>query len=110
MVATASGIVREEGAMKLWRGVTPALYRHVVYRYLFTSHFDAIYTIFGLMLALMHRTMKLIFWILFLLFSGVRIAIYDRLRKNLDTSEDHSGLPLWEAAICGVTAGGIAQW
>lgn len=25
-------------------------------------------------------------------------------------SEDHSGLPLWEAAICGVTAGGLAQW
>lgn len=32
MVATACGIVREEGAMKLWQGVTPALYRHVVYR------------------------------------------------------------------------------
>lgn len=34
MVATACGIVKEEGAMKLWQGVTPALYRHVVYRYL----------------------------------------------------------------------------
>lgn len=43
-------------------------------------------------------------------FSGVRIAIYDKLRKSLDMSEDHSGLPLWEAALCGVTAGGIAQW
>ncbi|XP_055300961.1 mitochondrial uncoupling protein 4 [Sitodiplosis mosellana] len=73
MVATVCGIVREEGAMKLWQGVTPALYRHVVY-------------------------------------SGVRIAIYDRMRKTLDVSEDHSGLPLWEAAICGVTAGGLAQW
>lgn len=34
MVATALGIVREEGSLKLWQGVTPALYRHVVYRYL----------------------------------------------------------------------------
>lgn len=33
MMSTASGIVREEGVSKLWRGVTPALYRHVVYRY-----------------------------------------------------------------------------
>lgn len=32
------------------------------------------------------------------------------MRKSLDYSVDHSGLPLWEAAICGVTAGGIAQW
>lgn len=31
MVKTAVGIVREEGLTKLWRGVTPALYRHVVY-------------------------------------------------------------------------------
>lgn len=45
-----------------------------------------------------------------LISSGVRIAIYDRMRKTLDVSEDHSGLPLWEAAICGVTAGGLAQW
>lgn len=32
MVATASGIIREEGATKLFQGVTPALYRHVIYR------------------------------------------------------------------------------
>lgn len=32
MVGTAMGIVREEGSMKLWQGVTPALYRHLVYR------------------------------------------------------------------------------
>uniref|UniRef100_A0A8D8UVR3 Mitochondrial uncoupling protein 4 n=1 Tax=Cacopsylla melanoneura TaxID=428564 RepID=A0A8D8UVR3_9HEMI len=31
MVKTGLGIVREEGLAKLWRGVTPALYRHVVY-------------------------------------------------------------------------------
>lgn len=31
MVATASGIVNEEGVWKLWRGITPALYRHLVY-------------------------------------------------------------------------------
>ncbi|XP_055600616.1 mitochondrial uncoupling protein 4-like isoform X2 [Uranotaenia lowii] len=31
MVATAGGIIREEGILKLWQGITPALYRHVVY-------------------------------------------------------------------------------
>ncbi|XP_013116165.1 mitochondrial uncoupling protein 4 [Stomoxys calcitrans] len=31
MIATAAGIVREEGPLKLWQGVTPALYRHLVY-------------------------------------------------------------------------------
>jgi len=31
MVATIAGIVREEGVLKLWQGVTPALYRHMVY-------------------------------------------------------------------------------
>lgn len=31
MFATASGIVREEGVTKLFQGLSPALYRHVVY-------------------------------------------------------------------------------
>lgn len=31
MLKTGLGIVREEGLSKLWRGITPALYRHVVY-------------------------------------------------------------------------------
>lgn len=31
MVRTAVGIVEEEGFVKLWQGVTPAIYRHVVY-------------------------------------------------------------------------------
>ncbi|XP_005096635.1 mitochondrial uncoupling protein 4 [Aplysia californica] len=31
MLATAAGIAKEEGVRKLWQGVTPALYRHVVY-------------------------------------------------------------------------------
>ncbi|XP_014674007.1 PREDICTED: mitochondrial uncoupling protein 4-like [Priapulus caudatus] len=31
MVRTALGIVKEEGLHKLWQGVTPAIYRHLVY-------------------------------------------------------------------------------
>uniref|UniRef100_A0A6M2DNU4 Putative mitochondrial oxaloacetate carrier protein n=1 Tax=Xenopsylla cheopis TaxID=163159 RepID=A0A6M2DNU4_XENCH len=31
MLSTASGIIREEGPTALWRGVAPALYRHVIY-------------------------------------------------------------------------------
>ncbi|XP_064196307.1 mitochondrial uncoupling protein 4 isoform X1 [Anguilla rostrata] len=31
MLGTAVGIVREEGPLKLWQGVTPAIYRHIVY-------------------------------------------------------------------------------
>ncbi|XP_039289697.1 mitochondrial uncoupling protein 4 isoform X4 [Nilaparvata lugens] len=31
MLGTAVGIAREEGARKLWRGVTPAIYRHLIY-------------------------------------------------------------------------------
>lgn len=71
MVATAVGIVREEGFLKLWNGMTPAIYRHVVY-------------------------------------SGVRVVTYDALRKRV---ADGSGtLPVWKAALCGITAGCFAQW
>lgn len=31
MVKTAVGIVQEEGLVKLWQGITPAIYRHIVY-------------------------------------------------------------------------------
>ncbi|XP_014278841.1 mitochondrial uncoupling protein 4 isoform X2 [Halyomorpha halys] len=31
MVKTGLGIVHEEGFLKLWQGITPAIYRHVVY-------------------------------------------------------------------------------
>ena len=30
-VRTAAGVVREEGARRLWQGVTPAIYRHLIY-------------------------------------------------------------------------------
>lgn len=71
MMATGVGICREEGALKLWQGVTPALYRHVVY-------------------------------------SGVRIVVYDKLRKKIVSNG--SGTALWQSAVCGVSAGGLAQW
>ncbi|KAH8387468.1 hypothetical protein KR093_007277, partial [Drosophila rubida] len=72
MVATAFGIVREEGPLKLWQGVTPALCRHVVY-------------------------------------SGVRICSYDLMRKEF-THNGTQALPVWKSALCGVTAGAVAQW
>lgn len=31
MLQTAFGIAKEEGTLKLWQGITPALYRHVIY-------------------------------------------------------------------------------
>lgn len=31
MIKTAVGIVHEEGITKLWQGVIPAIYRHVIY-------------------------------------------------------------------------------
>lgn len=31
MLKTAIGIVNEEGALKLWQGISPALYRHLIY-------------------------------------------------------------------------------
>ena len=31
MIGTANGIMREEGLRGLWRGLTPAILRHVVY-------------------------------------------------------------------------------
>ncbi|XP_077980372.1 mitochondrial uncoupling protein 4-like [Glandiceps talaboti] len=31
MIRTAIGVVEEEGVFKLWQGITPAIYRHVVY-------------------------------------------------------------------------------
>ena len=29
MLWTAAGIIKEEGPLKLWQGVTPAIYRHI---------------------------------------------------------------------------------
>ncbi|XP_062705662.1 mitochondrial uncoupling protein 4 isoform X2 [Aedes albopictus] len=71
MLATATGIIREEGPLKLWQGVTPALYRHIVY-------------------------------------SGVRIVTYDKLRKKLRNG--NNDFALWQSALAGVGAGGLAQW
>ncbi|XP_037909762.1 mitochondrial uncoupling protein 4 isoform X2 [Hermetia illucens] len=73
MFATAMGIVREEGFFSLWRGMTPAIYRHVVY-------------------------------------SGVRIVMYDSLRKRFSDQDVANTLPLWKAALCGIVSGCTAQW
>lgn len=59
--------------MKLWQGVTPALYRHLVY-------------------------------------SGVRIVTYDRLRQQFIHNSDGQSMSLMKSALCGVSAGSLAQW
>lgn len=40
MLATATGIVKEEGFLKLFRGLSPALYRHIVYSGVRIGTFD----------------------------------------------------------------------
>lgn len=44
-----------------------------------------------------------------LFYSGVRIAAYDALRKKFGANGTNA-LPIYQSAICGVTAGGLAQW
>ncbi|XP_055600629.1 mitochondrial uncoupling protein 4-like [Uranotaenia lowii] len=44
MLATAGGIIREEGILKLWQGITPALYRHCVYSGVRIVAYDAMRT------------------------------------------------------------------
>lgn len=41
--------------------------------------------------------------------SGVRIVVYDSFRKKLGATGTN-GIPIYQAALCGVTAGGLAQW
>ena len=42
MFGTAAGIVKEEGALMLWRGLLPALIRHVVYTGMRMSAYEEI--------------------------------------------------------------------
>ena len=59
-LATSFGVIRDEGPLKLWRGLTPAIYRHVLY-------------------------------------SGIRLSVYERLReRGLGRNPDGS-FPLWSA-------------
>ncbi|XP_067006572.1 mitochondrial uncoupling protein 4 [Anabrus simplex] len=73
MFQTALGIVREEGLLKLWQGVTPAIYRHVIY-------------------------------------SGIRIVTYEKLRDRVFHKEPGGSFPVWKSALSGVTSGAIAQF
>ena len=70
-LATMAGVAREEGAARLWQGVTPGLARHLVY-------------------------------------SGVRMNLYDLLRTQ--TRSRRGELGLGERAVLGMVAGGAAQW
>ncbi|CAG0882194.1 unnamed protein product [Darwinula stevensoni] len=72
-LTTSLGVIRDEGPLKLWRGLTPAIYRHVLY-------------------------------------SGIRLSVYERLReRGLGRNPDGS-FPLWKSVIAGMTAGACGQF
>ena len=58
MIKTAIGIAQEEGVLNLWQGITPAIYRHVVY-------------------------------------SGIRIVAYERLRDDVAGKDPDGYFPVW---------------
>lgn len=73
MVRTAVYIVREEGLIKLWQGLPPAVYRHLIY-------------------------------------TGVRMGVYEQLRDNILGRNPDGSFPVWKAVIGGLSAGSIGQF
>ncbi|XP_069691145.1 mitochondrial uncoupling protein 4-like isoform X2 [Periplaneta americana] len=73
LFGTGKEIVQEEGFFRLWRGLTPAIYRHVVY-------------------------------------SGVRIVIYQQLRTYVLKTESDGSYPLWKSGTNAVISGVCAQF
>ena len=73
MVGTGLGIVREEGLTKLYRGLSPACMRHVI-------------------------------------FSGLRVSVYEQLRNNFFMREADGSFALWKGALCGMGSGLISQF
>eukprot|EP00042_Codosiga_hollandica_P033134 m.218217 g.218217 ORF g.218217 m.218217 type:complete len:300 (+) comp54115_c0_seq3:20-919(+) len=73
MIGTTVGIVREEGALQLWRGLTPAVLRHVVY-------------------------------------SGLRMPIYEITRDKILKKNEDGSFPLFKAVIAGMLSGALAQF
>ena len=73
MLGTGLGILRDEGASKMYRGLTPACMRHVV-------------------------------------FSGLRVSVYEQLRNNVFKREADGSFALWKGALCGMSAGLISQF
>ncbi|XP_043209097.1 mitochondrial uncoupling protein 4-like isoform X2 [Amphibalanus amphitrite] len=67
---TGLGVVREEGILCLWQGITPAVFRHVIY-------------------------------------TGVRMNGYEWMRNQV--REEGASLPVWQAALGGLLAGGTGQ-
>ncbi|CAG2176032.1 unnamed protein product, partial [Oppiella nova] len=62
MAGTALGIVKEEGFLRLWQGLSPAIYRHVVY-------------------------------------SGVRMTLYEYIREELLGKNPDGTIPVWKAIV-----------
>jgi len=73
MVRTAVSIVQEEGLFKLWQGLAPAVYRHLIY-------------------------------------TGVRMGVYEQLRENVLGRNPDGSFPVWKAVAGGLSAGSLGQF
>lgn len=73
MLKTAFGIVREEGTLKLWQGISAGLARHVIY-------------------------------------SGTRMVAFQLMRDDVFKKKPNEHFALWKSAVCGISAGGFAQY
>ncbi|PSN55684.1 hypothetical protein C0J52_03190 [Blattella germanica] len=73
MFRTGKEIVQSQGVLKLWEGLTPAIWRHVIY-------------------------------------SGVRVVVYQQLRTHVLKTEANGHYPLWKSCTNGIVSGVTAQF
>uniref|UniRef100_A0A8C3WP97 Solute carrier family 25 member 27 n=1 Tax=Catagonus wagneri TaxID=51154 RepID=A0A8C3WP97_9CETA len=104
MVRTALGIAQEEGFLKLWQGVTPAIYRHIVsvpyvrgQDNLKENEDDC----------LIHPSQKSK---CNTVYSGGRMVTYEHLREVVFGKGEDKHYPLWKSVIGGMMAGVVGQF
>ncbi|XP_020953774.1 mitochondrial uncoupling protein 4 isoform X3 [Sus scrofa] len=133
MVRTALGIVQEEGFLKLWQGVTPAIYRHIgiylesscsqlpvcVVSHFSTAHENTFLLCFQSTLA---KTRAVDFAACGreninlpskgsrAVYSGGRMVTYEHLREVVFGKGEDKHYPLWKSVIGGMMAGVVGQF